>query len=117
MGRRAALFYSARDCVNALNCAKPNDEMYDKNFGLCMTLCTRQKLIKCAHEIITDIYKKNFYDPKKLRRFYKLNTLHMFQLEKLNTLHMSQLEKYKANTFVSQVFGNQKLDCANVRNA
>ena len=81
MGRRAALFYSARDCVNALHCAKPNDEMYDKNFGLCMTLLTRQKLIKCAHEIITDIYKKR-PDPKKLRRFYKLNTLHMFQLEK-----------------------------------
>ena len=81
MGRRAALFYSARDCVNALHCAKPNEEMYDKNFGLCMTLLTRQKLIKCAHEIITDIYKKR-PDPKKLRRFYKLNTLHMFQLEK-----------------------------------
>jgi hypothetical protein len=86
MGRRANLFYAARDCINVLQCPKPNDILYEYDLGLCMIFLVRQKLMNVAHKIINDIYKRNKYNISDLLRFYKLNKLHVFQLKKYNDI-------------------------------
>jgi len=87
MKKRRALFQSARECINVLECPKPNEILYKNDFGLCMIFLTRQKLIHFAHKIINDIYKRNECIKSNLLRFYKLNKLHTFQLKKYNTSH------------------------------
>ena len=82
MGKRANLFYSARDCINVLQCPKPNDILYEYDLGLCVIFATRQKLISICHKIIDDIYKRNKCCKSNLRRFFKLSKLNVFQLKK-----------------------------------
>ena len=87
MGKRAQLFQSARECINVLQCPKPNEILYKNDLGLCMIFLTRQKLMNVAHKIINDIYKNKICDKSNLLRFYKLSKLHTFQLKKYNTSH------------------------------
>lgn len=92
MGKRRALFQSARECINVLECPKPNEILYEHEFGLCMLYIVRQKLIHFAHKIINDIYKRNECIKSDLLRYYKLNKLHTFQLIKYNKL-MNSLQQ------------------------
>ena len=96
MGKRRALFQSARECINVLECPKPNEILYEHEFGLCMLYIVRQKLIHFAHKIINDIYKRNECIKSNLLRFYKLNKLHTFQLIKYNKLQ--QITHINVNT-------------------
>ncbi len=87
MGKRAQLFYAARECIDTLKCPKANEILYEHDFGLCMIFLTRQKLMNVAHKIITNIYKRNYQlNVSNLRRYYKLNKLHTFQLTKYNEI-------------------------------
>ena len=105
MGKRAQLFYAARDCINVLECPKPNEILYENDLGLCMIFLTRQKLMNVAHKIINDIYKRNditMYECKSnLLRFYKLNKLHTFQLKKYNQIHFIDNENVNVNVNVN----------------
>ena len=95
MGKRAQLFQSARECINVIECPKPNEILYNNDFGLCMIFLTRQKLMNVAHKIINDIYKRNDINEcikSNLLRFYKLNKLHTFQLKKYNTSHFIDID-------------------------
>ena len=82
MGKRANLFYSARDCIDVLNCPKPNEILYEHDFGLCMIFATRKKLMNVAYKIINDVYKRNKCCKSDLLRYFKLNKLNVFQLKK-----------------------------------
>ena len=98
MGKRAQLFQSARECINVLECPKPNEILYKNDLGLCMIFLTRQKLMNVAHKIINDIYKRNECIKSNLLRFYKLNKLHTFQLIKYNKLQQITHINVNVNT-------------------
>jgi len=85
MGKRSRLFNSARNCINILEVPKPTEDLYEENFPLCVIFCTRWKLIKVANSIITSLEKYSRADRNDLIRFYKLNSLVMYQTQKYST--------------------------------
>lgn len=86
MGRRANLVQAARDCVNALPVCKRKhlNVLYDSNFGLCMVMTTRRKLIHILHSLLDCIEYLKPINLDMLYRYYKLNHTHMICLKRNN---------------------------------
>ena len=84
MGRRANLVQAARDCVNALPVCKRKEifNLYDSDFGLCMIMTTRRKLIHILHSLLDCIEYLKPIPKDMLYRYYKLNHIHRHCLSK-----------------------------------
>ena len=81
MGQRANLFEEARNTVNILKSKAASRHTYDKNFPMSIMRVTRRHLYTISHELI-DAFEKNRYIsiPALMKRYYKLNELHISQL-------------------------------------
>ena len=81
MGQRANLFEEARKTVNILNSKASSKHTYEKNFPMSIMRVTRRHLYNVSHELI-DSFEKNTYNliPALMKRYYKLNELHISQL-------------------------------------
>ena len=81
MGQRANLFEEARKTVNILKSKASSKHTYEKNFPMSIMRVTRRHLYNVSHELI-DSFEKNTYNliPALMKRYYKLNELHISQL-------------------------------------
>ena len=81
MGQRANLFEEARNTINILKSKAASKYTYDKNFPMSIMRVTRRNLHSISHELI-DAFEKNRYAviPALMKRYYKLNELHISQL-------------------------------------
>ena len=81
MGQRANLFEEARNTINVLKSKAASKHTYDKNFPMSIMRVTRRHLYTVSHELI-DAFEKNEYNliPALMKRYYKLNQLHISQL-------------------------------------
>ena len=81
MGQRANLFEEARNTVNILKSKAASKQTYDKNFPMSIMRVTRRHLHSISLELI-DAFEKNCYNviPALMKRYYKLNQLHISQL-------------------------------------
>ncbi len=81
MGRRANLFEEARNIVNVLKSKAASKDTYEMNFPMSIMRVTRRHLHSISHELI-DAFEKNHYIliPPLMKRYYKLNQLHISQL-------------------------------------
>ena len=111
MGKRSKVFKTARDCVNILSCPKPNDSLYESNFGLCMLFTTRYKIVNILQSLLNSLYKFNSFNKSELLRFYSLNNIHMFQMKKYsvtansntkNDIHYLQRVSHMITTMCSK---------------
>ena len=81
MGQRANLFEEARGTVSILKSKAASKHTYEKNFPMSIMRVTRRHLYNVSHELI-NAFEKNLYEciPVLMRRYYKLNELHVSQL-------------------------------------
>ena len=81
MGQRANLFEEARNTVKILKSKAASKHTYDKNFPMSIMRVTRRHLYTISHELI-DAFEKNDYKviPALMKRYYKVNQLHISQL-------------------------------------
>ena len=81
MGQRANLFEEARNTINVLKSKAASRHTYDKNFPMSIMRVTRRHLYTVSHQLI-DAFEKNRYIsiPALMKRYYKLNELHISQL-------------------------------------
>ena len=81
MGQRANLFEEARNTINVLKSKAASKQTYDKNFPMSIMRVTRRHLHSISLELI-DAFEKNRYIliPALMKRYYKLNQLHISQL-------------------------------------
>ena len=81
MGQRANLFEEARKTVNILKSKAASKHTYERNFPMSIMRVTRRHLHSISHELI-DAFEKNDYKciPALMKRYYKLNELHISQL-------------------------------------
>ena len=81
MGQRANLFEEARNTVNVLKSKAASKQTYEMNFPMSIMRVTRRHLHSISHELI-DAFEKNDYAviPALMKRYYKLNQLHISQL-------------------------------------
>jgi len=89
MGQRANLFEEARNTVNILKSKAASKYTYDKNFPMSIMRVTRRHLHSISHELI-DAFEKNEYNviPALIKRYYKLNQLHISQLTRYLKMKM-----------------------------
>ena len=81
MGQRSNLFEEARNTINVLKSKAASKHTYDKNFPMSIMRVTRRHLYTVSHELINAFEKNLFKDiPALLKRYYKLNELHISQL-------------------------------------
>ena len=92
MGQRANLFEEARKTVNILKSKAASKHTYEKNFPMSIMRVTRRHLYNVSHELI-DAFEKNTYKdiPALMKRYYKLNELHISQL----TRYLKKVYQYK----------------------
>ena len=81
MGQRANLFEEARNTINVINSKAASKHTYMRNFPMSIMRVTRRHLYTVSHELI-DAFEKNEYNviPALMKRYYKLNQLHISQL-------------------------------------
>ena len=81
MGQRANLFEEARNTVNILKSKAASKQTYDKKFPMSIMRVTRRHLHSISLELI-DAFERNDYTnvPALMKRYYKLNQLHISQL-------------------------------------
>ena len=81
MGQRANLFEEARNTINVLKSKAASKHTYMRNFPMSIMRVTRRHLYTVSHELI-DAFEKNRYTnvPALMKRYYKLNQLHISQL-------------------------------------
>ena len=81
MGQRANLFEEARNTINVLKSKAASRHTYEMNFPMSIMRVTRRHLHSISHELI-DAFEKNDYAviPALMKRYYKLNQLHISQL-------------------------------------
>ena len=81
MGQRANLFEEARNTINVLKSKAASKHTYEMNFPMSIMRVTRRHLYTVSHELI-DAFEKNEYNviPALMKRYYKLNQLHISQL-------------------------------------
>ena len=81
MGQRANLFEEARNTVNILKSKAASRHTYMCNFPMSIMRVTRRHLHSISIELI-DAFEKNRYAviPALMKRYYKLNELHISQL-------------------------------------
>ena len=81
MGQRANLFEEARNTVNILKSKAASRHTYFNNFPMSIMRVTRRHLHSISIELI-DAFEKNRYIsiPALMKRYYKLNELHISQL-------------------------------------
>ena len=81
MGQRANLFEEARKTVNILKSKAASKHTYERNFPMSIMRVTRRHLYTVSHELI-NAFEKNLYTnvPALMKRYYKLNELHISQL-------------------------------------
>jgi len=81
MGQRANLFEEARNTINVLKSKAASKHTYMRNFPMSIMRVTRRHLYTVSHELI-DAFEKNRYTnvPALMKRYYKLNQLHISQM-------------------------------------
>ena len=81
MGQRANLFEEARSTINILKSKAASKHTYERNFPMSIMRVTRRHLYTVSHELI-NAFEKNLYTnvPALMKRYYKLNELHISQL-------------------------------------
>ena len=81
MGQRANLFEEARNTINVLKSKAASRHTYERNFPMSIMRVTRRHLHNVSIELI-DAFEKNRYIsiPALMKRYYKLNQLHISQL-------------------------------------
>ena len=81
MGQRANLFEEARNIVSILKSKAASKHTYERNFPMSIIRITRRHLWSVSHELI-NAFEKNLYEdiPALMKRYYKLNQLHISQL-------------------------------------
>jgi len=81
MGQRANLFEEARSTINILKSKAASKHTYERNFPMSIMRVTRRHLYNVSHELI-NAFEKNDYNaiPALMKRYYKLNELHISQL-------------------------------------
>ena len=81
MGQRANLFEEARNTINVLKSKAASKQTYERNFPMSIMRVTRRHLWSVSHELINAFEKNLIKDiPALLKRYYKLNELHISQL-------------------------------------
>ena len=81
MGQRANLFEEARSTINILKSKAASKHTYERNFPMSIMRVTRRHLYNVSHELI-NAFEKNLHKdiPALMKRYYKLNELHISQL-------------------------------------
>ena len=89
MGQRANLFEEARNTINVLKSKAASRHTYEMNFPMSIMRVTRRHLHSISHELI-DAFEKNIYAviPPLMKRYYKLNQLHISQLTRYLKMKM-----------------------------
>ena len=89
MGQRANLFEEARNTINVLKSKAASRHTYERNFPMSIMRVTRRHLHNVSHELI-DAFEKNRYIsiPALMKRYYKLNQLHISQLTRYLKMKM-----------------------------
>ena len=89
MGQRANLFEEARNTVKILKSKAASRHTYERNFPMSIMRVTRRHLHSVSHELI-DAFEKNRYIsiPALMKRYYKLNQLHISQLTRYLKMKM-----------------------------
>ena len=89
MGQRSNLFEEARNTVNILKSKAASRHTYEMNFPMSIMRVTRRHLWSVSHELINAFEKNLIKDiPALLKRYYKLNELHISQLRKYLKMKM-----------------------------
>jgi len=130
MGQRANLFEEARNTVNILKSKTASKQTYDKNFPMSIMRVTRRNLHSISHELI-DAFEKNRYAviPPLMKRYYKLNELHISQLTRylkmctpteskilqLNKMYLLQLSQMFSKLFKQMTLDSKKKSLAKSR--
>ena len=125
MGQRANLFEEARNTINVLKSKAASKHTYDKNFPMSIMRVTRRHLHSISHELI-DAFEKNDYKviPALMKRYYKVNQLHISQLTRYlrmcttteskilehNKMYLLQLSQMFSKLF-KQMRLNSKKEC------
>ena len=83
MGQRANLFEEARNTINVLKSKAASRHTYEMNFPMSIMRVTRRHLHNVSIELI-DAFERNDYKviPALMKRYYKVNQLHISQLKK-----------------------------------
>ena len=83
MGQRANLFEEARNTVKILKSKAASRHTYERNFPMSIMRVTRRHLHNVSHELI-NAFERNDYKviPALMKRYYKVNQLHISQLKK-----------------------------------
>ena len=89
MGQRANLFEEARNTINVLKSKAASRHTYEMNFPMSIMRVTRRHLHNVSIELI-DAFEKNRYAviPALMKRYYKVNQLHLSQLKKYLKMKM-----------------------------
>ena len=130
MGQRANLFEEARNTVNILKSKAASKQTYDKNFPMSIMRVTRRNLHSISHELI-DAFEKNRYAviPALMKRYYKLNQLHISQLTRYhkmctpteskilehNKMYLLQLSQMFSKLFKQMTLDSKKKSLAKSR--
>ena len=89
MGQQANLFEEARNTINVLKSKAASRHTYEMNFPMSIMRVTRRHLHSVSIELI-DAFEKNRYAviPALMKRYYKVNQLHISQLRKYLKMKM-----------------------------
>ena len=89
MGQRANLFEEARNTINVLKSKAASRHTYERNFPMSIMRVTRRHLHNLSIELI-DAFEKNRYIsiPALMKRYYKINQLHISQLTRYLKMKM-----------------------------
>ena len=123
MGQRANLFEEARNTINVLKSKAASKHTYMRNFPMSIMRVTRRHLYTVSHELI-DAFERNDYNviPALIKRYYKLNQLHISQLTRYlkmctpteskilehNKMYLLQLSQMFSKTVEGNAFEFQK---------
>ena len=127
MGQRANLFEEARKTVNILKSKAASKHTYERNFPMSIMRVTRRHLYNVSHELI-NAFEQNVYGdiPALMKRYYKLNELHISQLRmylkkctdvecrimKQNRLYLLQISKMFSKLFKQMTINfHSKKEC------
>ena len=89
MGQRANLFEEARNTINVLKSKAASRHTYEMNFPMSIMRVTRRHLHSISIELI-NAFEKNDYIliPALMKRYYKVNQLHISQLTRYLRMKM-----------------------------
>ena len=120
MGQRANLFEEARNIVSILKSKAASKHTYERNFPMSIIRITRRHLWSVSHELI-NAFEKNLYGdiPALMKRYYKLNELHISQLKRYlrkctaietKILEQNKLYLLQLSQMFSKLFKGMTLD-------